>query len=345
VPWSQLLRCVPIWALIANNFTFHYAFFILMSWLPTLYDALGADPGTLGSLKMLPYLVMGVANGQVQAGGVRTLRVPAAGSCKAVLEIDYGVGSATTTIQLEGSTDGTNYSTTGLSLQPLAGGPTVTSFNITGTAALPQHFLYEADVSAYKFVRVHATAATSAVVLGSLRLIPMASQQGVQNSQKPTYTVAASGLTPTAALNVAVVESGAARVTVIKRLWITPGTATAAGTATLTLNRNTVAATAAGTTVVPTLRDTTDSAFSGISRTNGYTVTGVTVTATQDSWTIPTPISTATNPAAPIEIDLTNKGTEKGIVIPVGTTTGASFIHSGLAGAAGFGLKVEFTEE
>jgi len=67
VPWGALLRCVPLWALIANNFTFHYAFFILMSWLPTLYDALGADPGRMGALKMLPYLVMGVCS---NVGGV-----------------------------------------------------------------------------------------------------------------------------------------------------------------------------------------------------------------------------------------------------------------------------------
>ena len=56
---AALLRCVPLWALILNNFTFHYAFFILMSWLPTLYDARGADPTSMGSLKMVPYLIMG----------------------------------------------------------------------------------------------------------------------------------------------------------------------------------------------------------------------------------------------------------------------------------------------
>ena len=62
-----MLRCVPLWALILNNFTFHYAFFILMSWLPTRYDARGADPPSMGSLKMLPYLIMGVCS---NVGGV-----------------------------------------------------------------------------------------------------------------------------------------------------------------------------------------------------------------------------------------------------------------------------------
>lgn len=50
-----------------NNFTFHYAFFILMSWLPTLYSSLGADATTQGSLKMMPYLVMGVCS---NVGGI-----------------------------------------------------------------------------------------------------------------------------------------------------------------------------------------------------------------------------------------------------------------------------------
>jgi ACS family sodium-dependent inorganic phosphate cotransporter len=66
-PQAALLRCVPLWALVVNNFTFHYAFFILMSWLPTLYDARGADPTRLGSLKMTPYLIMGVCS---NVGGV-----------------------------------------------------------------------------------------------------------------------------------------------------------------------------------------------------------------------------------------------------------------------------------
>lgn len=53
---------MPLWALVVNNFTFHYAFFILMSWLPTFYHSLGADATRLGALKMLPYLVMGLAS-------------------------------------------------------------------------------------------------------------------------------------------------------------------------------------------------------------------------------------------------------------------------------------------
>ena len=67
VPWRALARCLPLWAIVLNNVTFHYAFFILMAWLPTLYDARGADPTRLGALKMLPYLIMGLAS---NAGGI-----------------------------------------------------------------------------------------------------------------------------------------------------------------------------------------------------------------------------------------------------------------------------------
>lgn len=64
---GPLLRCIPLWAIVVNNFTFHYAFFILMSWLPTFYDAHGAGPSSLGSLKMLPYLIMGICS---NVGGI-----------------------------------------------------------------------------------------------------------------------------------------------------------------------------------------------------------------------------------------------------------------------------------
>lgn len=43
----------------ANNFTFHYAFYVVMNWLPTYFDSvLHAGLATAGSAKMLPYIVM-----------------------------------------------------------------------------------------------------------------------------------------------------------------------------------------------------------------------------------------------------------------------------------------------
>ena len=51
-----------------NNFTFHYAFFILMSWMPTFYEQkLGLDAGSYTWLKMIPYLVMGTCS---NVGGI-----------------------------------------------------------------------------------------------------------------------------------------------------------------------------------------------------------------------------------------------------------------------------------
>lgn len=42
-----------------NNFTFHYAFYVVMNWLPTYFDTvLKANLSALGPVKTLPYLVM-----------------------------------------------------------------------------------------------------------------------------------------------------------------------------------------------------------------------------------------------------------------------------------------------
>ena len=42
-----------------NNFTFHYAFYVVMNWLPTYFDkVLKANLAELGPVKTLPYLIM-----------------------------------------------------------------------------------------------------------------------------------------------------------------------------------------------------------------------------------------------------------------------------------------------
>jgi hypothetical protein len=42
-----------------NNFTFHYAFYVVMNWLPTYFDhVLRANLADLGAVKTLPYLIM-----------------------------------------------------------------------------------------------------------------------------------------------------------------------------------------------------------------------------------------------------------------------------------------------
>jgi len=58
-PYGRMLRHPAIWAIVACNFAFHYAFYVVMNWLPTYCDALlGAPLSSLGGLKALPYLIM-----------------------------------------------------------------------------------------------------------------------------------------------------------------------------------------------------------------------------------------------------------------------------------------------
>ena len=44
-PWGRMLRSPAVLAIIVNNFTFHYALYILMNWMPTYFSEL------LGALK------------------------------------------------------------------------------------------------------------------------------------------------------------------------------------------------------------------------------------------------------------------------------------------------------
>ena len=37
-PWARMLRHPAVWAIVVNNFTFHYAFYVVMNWLPTYFD-------------------------------------------------------------------------------------------------------------------------------------------------------------------------------------------------------------------------------------------------------------------------------------------------------------------
>ncbi|KAI8475257.1 MAG: major facilitator superfamily domain-containing protein [Monoraphidium minutum] len=66
-PWRRMLRSPAVWAIVANNFAFHYAFYVIMNWMPTYFNAvLGRDLSTLGVAKTLPYLSMFVTS---NAGG------------------------------------------------------------------------------------------------------------------------------------------------------------------------------------------------------------------------------------------------------------------------------------
>ncbi|KAI5650286.1 hypothetical protein M9H77_36291 [Catharanthus roseus] len=59
IPWKKIILSLPVWAIVANNFTFHYALYVLMNWLPTYFElGLELSLQEMGSSKMLPYFIM-----------------------------------------------------------------------------------------------------------------------------------------------------------------------------------------------------------------------------------------------------------------------------------------------
>ncbi|KAK5837077.1 probable anion transporter 5 [Gossypium arboreum] len=59
IPWKRILASRPVWAIVVNNFTFHYALYVLMNWLPTYFElGLQLSLQEMGSSKMLPYFNM-----------------------------------------------------------------------------------------------------------------------------------------------------------------------------------------------------------------------------------------------------------------------------------------------
>ncbi|CAK9137662.1 unnamed protein product [Ilex paraguariensis] len=68
IPWKRIILSLPVWAIVVNNFTFHYALYVLMNWLPTYFElGLQLSLQDMGSSKMLPYLNMFVFS---NVGGV-----------------------------------------------------------------------------------------------------------------------------------------------------------------------------------------------------------------------------------------------------------------------------------
>lgn len=58
-PWRRMLTSPAVWAIIVNNFTFHFAFYVVMNWMPTYYEqVLHVSLKDAGSAKMAPYLAM-----------------------------------------------------------------------------------------------------------------------------------------------------------------------------------------------------------------------------------------------------------------------------------------------
>lgn len=59
IPWKKITISLPVWAIVVNNFTFHYALYVLMNWLPTYFEqGLLLSLQDMGSSKMMPYFNM-----------------------------------------------------------------------------------------------------------------------------------------------------------------------------------------------------------------------------------------------------------------------------------------------
>lgn len=281
---------------------------------------------------------VGSANGQVYTGGVRTLSINSRGSAKAELLIDAVTG--TMTVALEGTPDG-GTTWNALTVQPIGGGAGVTSISFTGTAALPQSGLWEADISTYTGVRAHCTAYTGGTAFGGLKIIAAPTEIGLGNSIKPSFSVNIQGATPTSAnYNLAILEASATKRIYLKslRVW-NPGSMTGAQKTNYALIRQTAAG--SGTTGTAQPRDNADS-FGGTYRIAGSTNGAAGVTVYQFSMYTPAALAAYT----PYTIDFTNCGTEKGIIVPVGTANGLYLqAVNGAAGAANVDMTLDFTEE
>lgn len=49
-PWRRILGHPAVWAILVNNFTFHYAFYVVMNWLPTYFDKVGSHCESVSKL-------------------------------------------------------------------------------------------------------------------------------------------------------------------------------------------------------------------------------------------------------------------------------------------------------
>lgn len=59
IPWGAIMVSLPVWAIVVNNFTFHYSLYVLMNWLPTYFDqGLHASLHSIGPGKSAPYFIM-----------------------------------------------------------------------------------------------------------------------------------------------------------------------------------------------------------------------------------------------------------------------------------------------
>lgn len=288
---------------------------------------------------------VGVANGQVYTGSVRTLTVPAKGSSVVTVDFEANTGGSNV-VSLEGSQD---YGATwnALPMQPITGGATVTTFTNTGTAALPGSAIFQCDVSNQTQIRAHCTTYASGAIYGFLKLVNVPTDNRA-SSRHPTYTASVSG-NVTATTNVLAIISGSAKTVTIKRVTVNGGDATAVALGTLTLIRGSVAAPAAGTVITAATmqHNPADAAFSGsVLQGIASAITTVGLTSVSTSTVLLAPTDTTVLGLPPtFTYDLTNDGQCEGYQIPVAATNSMLFSFNGQTGGTNFAMTVDFTEE
>jgi hypothetical protein len=164
----------------------------------------------------------------------------------------------------------------------------------------------------------------------------------VDNSNKPTYILSASGQANTAAVQAVAVESGVVKVTRVRSIYITNvGAQTTPGMRTLTIKRTSAAGSTGAVTPYPA--DAADAAYSGITRASGIDGTAGVTLFTYQFWV---PTAVASQPPLQVWPPLgIAPGTVKDLVVPAGITNGIAIDDSGALGAASFGINVALTEE
>ena len=97
IPWGGMMMSGAVWALMINNFTFHYALYVLMNWLPTYFEqGLKASLTSVGSGKSAPYFIMFLFSnvGGVFADFFITRHILSTGATRKVLNTIGFVGAA-----------------------------------------------------------------------------------------------------------------------------------------------------------------------------------------------------------------------------------------------------------
>jgi len=82
IPWSQLIKSAPLWAILVGHTTYNWGFYVLFTCLPKyLKEVLGFDMKHNALYSALPYLIMWISiNVTTQVGD----HLIATGKCKKV---------------------------------------------------------------------------------------------------------------------------------------------------------------------------------------------------------------------------------------------------------------------